>query len=307
MSTSMIKYLIGIDGGATKTIARITSTDTREQAIPVELTAGSCSLSQNFEQASSTVKQLITELMQLVNCQAKQVSIAMGLAGAGNDELKQQFSQDLYQYFQINEGQLLVTTDAETSLFGANNGQAAVCLALGTGSVAMSLDGDGRLKIFGGWGASIADEGGAVFIGKQAVRAMLWEYDQKNTFESDLSIKISEYLGNNRTQILNWLSQAKAVDYAKLAPLVTQLKDDCVLAHKVFIEHIKQVEMLAQTALKSNNIPLILLGGLAEITSPYLSDNLKSRLLSPQGNSVDGACLLARRQLIEKQEFTKCR
>jgi len=302
----MINYLIGIDGGATKTIARLISVESSEQSILIERTAGSCSLSQNFEQALSIVKKLVAELLQSVTSQAKYVNIAMGLAGAGNDELKQKSIHSLQQHFQLDEEQLVVTTDAVTSLFGANNGQAAVCLALGTGSVAMSLDSSGYIKQVGGWGASIADEGGAVYIGKQAVRAMLWEYDQKNDFNSSLSIKISEYLGDNRSQILNWLGQASVVDYGNLAPLVTQLKDDCSVAKRIFNEHIKQVELLAQTVLGSTSLPLILLGGLAEITTPYLSGNLQNKLLSAKGNSVDGACLLAKRQLTRKQELKVC-
>ncbi len=302
----MINYHIGIDGGATKTIARLISIASSEQSILIERTAGSGSLSQNFEQALFTVKNLVAELLHSVTSQAKHVNIAMGLAGAGNDKLRQKFIQSIQQHFKLDEKQLVITTDAVTSLFGANNGKAAVCLALGTGSVAMVLDSHGHMKQVGGWGASIADEGGAVYIGKQAVRAMLWEYDQNNDFNSSLSIKISEYLGHNRGQILNWLSQASVVDYADLAPLVTQLKDDCSVAKRIFNEHIKQVELLAQTVLGSTSLPLILLGGLAEVTAPYLSGNLQNKLLSAKGNSVDGACLLAKRQLTEQQEIKVC-
>ena len=222
----MSKYLIGIDGGATKTIARLTASDISEQSILVERTAGSCSLSHDFEQALVTVKQLVTDLVQSVTSQAEQVTIVMGVAGAGNEALKQKFSLAILEYFQLNEAQLVVTTDAVTSLFGANNGHAAVCLALGTGSVAMSLGSDGHFKQVGGWGASIGDEGGAVSIGKQAVRALLWEYDSNERLKSRLSLKISEYIGSHRSTILSWLSQASAVDYANLAPIVTELKTE---------------------------------------------------------------------------------
>jgi glucosamine kinase len=300
----MNKYIIAIDGGATKSVARIIHFDAINQEVLLELSQGGCSLSQDFEQALANISQLLIDLMQSVNADKTQVYIVMGLAGAGSNKLKQRFIDELHHVFSITKEQIFITTDALTSLLGANNGKPANCLALGTGSVAMSLDYDGNFRQFGGWGADIADEGGAVFIGKQAVRAILWEYDEFEKFHSKLSIKLTDFLGTHRNQLLHWLRQAKPIDYANLASLVTELKDNCLIAKKVFNEHINQVELLAQTALKSNTAPLFILGGLADITSPYLSRSLQDKLLLPQGNSVDGACLLAYCQLTGKQEFT---
>ncbi|RHW76483.1 BadF/BadG/BcrA/BcrD ATPase family protein [Colwellia sp. RSH04] len=302
----MIKYIIGIDGGATKIIARITPSRTENPHSLFELKGGSCSISNNFEQAVDVVKQLVTQLTQLVDCQSHQVFIAIGAAGAGNEQLKKVFCEQLYQKLNINKDQLLVTTDAITSIFGANNGDEAVCLALGTGSVAISLDCYGKTKQVGGWGASISDEGGAFFIGKQAVRAALWDYDKHGEFAAILSLKISQHIGNTRTEILSWLSHAKPLDFANLAPLVTELKENCPLAKKVFQEHIKQVEVLANAALYNKNVPLFLTGSLAEISAPYLSKPLQKRLHPSKGNSIDGACLLAKHHIKRNQEFKTC-
>jgi glucosamine kinase len=180
-----------------------------------------------------------------------------------------------------------------TSAYGANLGAPAATVALGTGSVAMRLDHSGQLKQVGGWGFSIGDEGGAATIGKRAVRTMLWELDSTGSEESALSHTIKQKIGITRSEILMWLKSASAPDYARLAPIVSELAPVCPLARTVMLAHGEDVTTLINAVQQGGPLDVILIGGLATATVPYLSQAVQLLLKDAKGTSLDGACLLA--------------
>ena len=281
-------YLLGIDGGGSKTLALLCDAQGVEVA---QASSGPAHLTNDLPGACDTVLQLINTVLHQAQLTPAQIVLVVGIAGAGDDHLKQQLLTALKpdQY-----ASCYVTTDAKTSLHGANSGAPVVAIALGTGSVAMRLDQSQQEQQVGGWGFSIGDEGGGAAMGKAAVRAALWEQDCHPDSYSKLAQYIFSVIGQNKTDMLTWLRQANANQYAALAPRVIALAGSCTAALGVLHKHAADVELLIKATRADTDLPVVVLGGLAEATVPYLSERVRSWCQSAKADSVRGAILIAR-------------
>ena len=222
----MINYFLGIDAGATKSIARLT----HQQRIVNEVRGGQASLSYDLNLAIANVQSLCVDLLNQSNLDAKDIVLACGAAAAGNPEATKQLEAALMQ---LGFAHVLITTDAQTSLIGAGDGKPLAMIAVGTGSVAMRLSRDGSVKQFGGWGLAVGDEGSGAAIGKSAVRSLLWELDIHGTPQTKLSRYVVERVGRERPAILRWLRQGGPLEYAELAPAVFDFLPHCELERKI--------------------------------------------------------------------------
>ena len=109
-----------------------------------------------------------------------------------------------------------------------------------------------------------------------------------------MSLYVASQIGYSRHSILQWLALAKPADFAKLAPHIFSLKDDCVVALEVLTAHVTMIEKLIKRTCGSSNLPLVLMGGLAEPSQALLSETYRNLIMPSKGNSLDGACLLAK-------------
>lgn len=287
-------FLLAIDGGGTKTLARLTNTVSGQQW---QQQAGASSINNDMTAAVRHIRSLIEDLCKEAAVSPAQLFCVMGLAGAGNPQLKQQFTELL----KLDFAGLQITNDGRTSLYGANLGKPVVAVALGTGSVGMRLDADLSEHQYGGWGFNIGDEGGGAWLGKQAVQQLLREYDSPAGIHSSLAQKLSLQLGQERPAILQWLKTAVAADYAALSPLIFQLAPDCTQATKLLQLHKTAVIELIEFSRAGTSLPVVLLGGLAEATRKLLDDYYLPWLRDAKGNALDGATLLARQLAQEKK------
>ncbi|WP_208931443.1 N-acetylmuramic acid 6-phosphate etherase [Rheinheimera sp. F8] len=285
-------YLLGIDGGGSKTLALLCDAQGVEMA---QASSGPAHLTNDLPGACDTVIQLITTVLQQAKLTPAQIVLVVGIAGAGDERLKQHLLTALKP---DQFAGCYVTTDAKTSLHGANSGAPVVAIALGTGSVAMRLDQRQQEQQVGGWGFSIGDEGGGAAMGKAAVRAALWEQDCHPDNYSSLAQYIFSVIGQNKTDMLTWLRQANANQYAALAPRVIELAGSCKAALGVLHKHAADVELLIKATRADTELPVVVLGGLAAATVPYLSATVQSWCQSAKADSVHGAILIAR-QLAE--------
>lgn len=287
-----VQFILGIDGGGTKTIGRIENLESGEQ---FEHMGGSSSLTNDFEGACVTLMQLIESLMAKAHCKANQISVVMGLAGAGNQSQVAKLKRRLSMPF----ASLDVYNDARTSLYGANQGQAVAMVALGTGSVGAMLDSEQQEHYVGGWGFPIGDEGGGAKLGFMAIKVLLHELDLFGHPQSKLGEYLLAHLGPERDALLNWLRNASPAKYATLAKTVFDLAPNCPKALEVAKTHAKDVEDLITLTRKQHDISVVLMGGLAKPTFEYLSETVQSHCLMQHGSSLDGACLLARLKMSE--------
>ncbi len=282
------RFVAGVDAGASKTAMRL-ETWSGEHNWCERLGPGS--LSHDTATAIDTVAGGLSTLLSRAGADAAEVAVTIGIAGYGHATRVSALQQRLGSSW----GSLLLTSDARISLYGATHGEPGVVLALGTGSVAMRLDASGEHHV-GGWGFPVGDDGGGAQIGRLALGACLEELDRCGAPRSALAMALCERVGSERGEILGWLSAAGPRDYATLATPVLELAERCDRARGVMRRAVADIRHLAELALDGQNLPLYLLGSVGLAVPPFLPPDLVMRLRTPQGDALDGACLLARRQ-----------
>ncbi len=102
------------------------------------------------------------------------VAAGIGLPGVRTAALALELSQSLSAAAGLP---VTVCSDAAAAHLGAFGGGSGVAVVSGTGSVALGIDDEGREAWAGGHGFLLGDEGGAYWIGRQAVRRALRAVD----------------------------------------------------------------------------------------------------------------------------------
>lgn len=198
-----MKYLIGMDGGGTKTKCILTDINLN----PVFETSGGPS---NFlvigtEKVSGTILNLISDCTAHQNITSNDIeSIILGTTGGGrkNDAeiLESQIIKDAPDKSIVIK-KFRVESDARIALEGAFSGSAGSILIAGTGSIMFGKDEAGNIHRVGGFGRFIGDEGSGYRIGRIGLNAVARYFDGRakltkiaDLLEQEFSISSSEDL-----------------------------------------------------------------------------------------------------------------
>lgn len=172
-----LKYVIGIDGGGTKTALRVSSL---KGATLVEITAGSSNV--HSVSATHAVEVLYgmldsalgTKDLMKENC----IYLCMGAAGVDREDEKKLLQRVFEDYgFKCP---VYISNDAEIMLTAGAGKPEGIVVISGTGSIAYGRDKYDREFRSGGWGHLIGDEGSGYWIGKEAINAAVRYYDRRD-------------------------------------------------------------------------------------------------------------------------------
>jgi N-acetylglucosamine kinase-like BadF-type ATPase len=169
----MTDYFLGIDGGQSSTIAMIG--DAMGKVVGWA-SAGPCN-----HVAAAEARARFLGVMRACLAQASTHagldsprphfrSACLGMSGGPGD--KAALLNEL-----IDAEHIIVTHDARIALAGATAGKPGVIVIAGTGSIAFGENAAGETARAGGWGYIYGDEGGGFDIVRQALRAVLSEYE----------------------------------------------------------------------------------------------------------------------------------
>lgn len=185
-----MKYLIGLDGGGTKTTC-VLAKDTLETVY--ECTGGSSAfLISGTETVAETILNLITECKEKAEINYNQIAaVVLGSTGAGRilDAKKlEEAILTLAQKKNIPLKEIFICSDALIALEGAFSGRPGGILIAGTGSIMYGKDSKGKFFQVGGFGRFIGDEGSGYVIGKKGVTAVARSFDGRgpNTLLTNL-------------------------------------------------------------------------------------------------------------------------
>ncbi len=302
------QFVLAIDAGGTKTLGLLKCLKSEETWY---FRSSSASLSHNLPNACEKIENVAKILLQKASCKSEQVMLVCGAAGAGNSKNRKVLENKLNQIF----SDVLISNDGRTSLYGAGLGEPIIVLAMGTGSVAMRLDKDKNETQFGGWGFTVGDLGSGAYMGKQLVALALVQLD-KQQLKCDILInetifkitrtRVANNVPSNAQEvtqtIVEWIQRATPTDYASFAPLIFEYADQSVFAQNILKESALWIEDLAETAgYKSNrfgDIPIALIGGLAQSIKPYLSTEFSNFLVPSKGSALDGALFIGESYLL---------
>lgn len=284
-----VHYAVGIDGGGTSTRARVLH---RSGVTVGEGRAGASGLVQGVAQAWLHIGQAIVQATQgrlQSGWQAPtpdNTALGIGLAGANVAPWRTQFVQADPGY-----ARLQVESDADTALSGAHGGRPGLLIILGTGSIGLACDAQGQRRTAGGWGFPSGDEGSGAWLGLRAITHTQWAVDGRSP-HSPLTAAVYAQLGGSPEALLDWCTQAHQHAFASLAPLVFAHEAQDALARGLLAQALQSLQQLAQALDPEHRLPLALGGSIAQRLATRLPAPLAARLVSPEGDAMDGGLAL---------------
>ncbi len=288
------KYLIGVDGGGTGTRVILAAVD---GAVLGRGSAGPSGLMHGAEPAWLAILAAIKLAFSSADLSApvlSEIALGCGLAGVNNKQWAEDFTAKDPGF-----AQLVLETDAGTTLLGAHQGKPGVIIALGTGSVGEVMLADGSRREVGGWGFPSSDEASGAWLGLRAINHVQHVLDGRSAGD-DFSFALIDHCGGSRDAVFNWLASANQTKYAQLAPFVIEYAASVAKANEIMLAAGIEVEKMAQALDRTGALPIALCGGLADPTLLYLPQNLAKRVSKPEGDSASGALILI------KNHFLKC-
>ena len=288
-----VRYVLGVDGGGTGTRARLQD---RTGITLGHGQAGPSALSQGVPQAWRHVRQAVAEAFAdagLPTAPPAQCALGLGLAGAGVPAQRVAFTA-------ADPGYALcrLENDGLTQLLGAHGGAPGIVAAAGTGSVAAALYADGRTRQVGGWGFPVGDEGSGAWLGLQAVRRLQATLDGR-AVAGALSQAVAAVAGKAAADVLAWCAEARAPQYAALAPVVFAVAEQGDAFAKALLQAAaNELAVLVNTLqVGQAALPVVARGSVGERLALLWPDNLRNRLRPAAGDSADGALWLVRQAL----------
>jgi len=103
-------------------------------------------------------------------------AIGLGLTGVEFNSPEAEIVRGLVTQVQAAQT-ITIDNDAYSALMGAHQGQPGVIVISGTGSIALGVNEAGQRQRVGGWGWLVGDEGSAMAIGRDGLRAALHDND----------------------------------------------------------------------------------------------------------------------------------
>jgi N-acetylglucosamine kinase-like BadF-type ATPase len=290
-----------LDGGGTRTRAWLAQTEGRRCLKTVE--TGPSNIGQVGEEGLRTVLQ---EVFAEIPKELFPEAVLLGLAGVGREPERLRALRAARAVFSLTP--VRVVTDAELAYSAAfADGRHGILIIAGTGTIACHRTQIGHeFMRVGGWGPILGDEGGGAWIGREALRHCLeeWERDELSPLHAAV---LRELQIDTAMQILTkvYLEHFGPRDWAKLAPLVFQsAREDpgaqTILRHAA-MELVGLAERIAEKQLpEAHSIPLVITGGIwqqKELLQPLMEEEIMLRNLplvfsEPAAGPMVGGLLL---------------
>lgn len=286
-----VRYVLGVDGGGTGTRVRLAEVSGR---VLGQGEAGPSALGQGIAQAWSHIEQALSRAAEAAGLAAlprAEVAVGAGLSGGNELALAEKFIAR-----QPGFAAVLLDNDGFTTVLGAHGGQPGAVMAAGTGVVGEALRRDGSRVCVSGWGWITGDEGSGAWLGLRAMRHAQQALDGRVPVTS-LARAVWSVAGTSRTEVLAWCSAAGQHGFATLAPLVFEMAAQDAVARGFLAEAVEALEVLVEAVDPQHELPLALCGSIARRLKSEFSAGLQARCVEPQGDSADGALLMARTEL----------
>jgi N-acetylglucosamine kinase-like BadF-type ATPase len=228
-----MSYIIGIDGGGTKTHCLLT--DLNGTILHECIGGPSNFLVQGIEPVSEILFKLIDSCISDANINQDEIKIVLlGTTGAGRRADAERLEQGFTDYLSKRKIKLNlfgVESDARIALEGAFSGKPGSILIAGTGSIMFGKDALGNIHRVGGFGRYLGDEGSGYILGKKGLMAVSKEFDGRGQ-KTLISVLLKEKFKIDSPEILITEIYKNNFDIASVAPLVIQAaekKDESAL------------------------------------------------------------------------------
>ncbi|MBC2399233.1 N-acetylglucosamine kinase [Clostridium tetanomorphum] len=213
-----MKYVIGVDGGGTKT-----------EAVAYDLNGGKVASSLKgfgnlVNGKEEALENIIESIEELINDLGKEnfEGLYLGVAGSEVGDNAKLIESEIKDKLLLDS---VVMNDGELALRSTLKGDDGILTIAGTGSIAFGINKDKYARC-GGWGHLLGDEGSGYKIAIEAIKRMIYEED--NSLEkSVLSKAIMEKLKiSSVSQITDFVYSSTKDDISSLTPIVSKLGEE---------------------------------------------------------------------------------
>ncbi len=278
-----MRWIIGVDGGGTRTVACAADLSGRVLARVEKGPANYHTI--GLPAFASLVAAIIADLAPAAGLdRAGLALVSLGLAGADRDRDRELLRSAL-------DGlalgcPCLIDSDARIALAAGLGADAAgIVLIAGTGSIAYGRTSDGGIIRAGGWGHLVSDEGSGYDIGRQAIARGLRSMEGRDK-PSGLLAKVMDTLGVADIAGLIAFVYSPATAKADIAVLAATVAAAAAagdeLAADILAAAGDELAALVESVLArgfpgSSSVPVATYGGLL-LASPLLRQRLAARL-----------------------------
>lgn len=275
------RCVVGVDGGATKTVALI---GTEDGTVLARGRSGSSNYHNvGSAAASRAIKEAVTEARRRAGIGASKVEIA-AVALAGVDSSRDRASALRFLRNTKIARRTLMIHDSLAYLRAATHGRPGVIVNSGTGSVAAGTNKAGDYARSGGWGYLVDDEGSSYDIGMKALRSAIRMLDGRAP-ETKLTVILMRRFRVKRLEdVFSAIYSGKVgVDgIAALSPLVSASAATDMVSREILNRAGVCLAELACAVAKRlgmthDTFPIVLVGGTYK-SGKYLLQPLKARV-----------------------------
>jgi N-acetylglucosamine kinase-like BadF-type ATPase len=232
----LLQYVIGVDGGGTKTeavamlvdgtaLCTVHSGSTNKRANPIE-------------QVTTNLKQLFQQILNHESTRGHEcVSVGMGLAGVLDDQDANQVSLIVETYFKEQNLRcpIILKSDVEIVLINTLRSEFGIAVISGTGSNLFGMTPDYKKYNVGGWGHLLGDEGSGYVIGLRTLQAVMQSYDGILPPTQLTSRIIQHYELQQVTDLINYIyrpeiSKADIARFARICIEASQQQDELAIS-----------------------------------------------------------------------------
>ncbi|MEG1003715.1 N-acetylglucosamine kinase [Clostridium sp.] len=213
-----MKYIIGVDGGGTKTEA--VAYDLNGEVLAKSLTGFGNLLNDEKE----ALKNILDSLEVILDKLGKEdlQGLYLGLAGSEVGHNAQIVKDGIKAKFNLDS---VIMNDGDLALKALLKGEDGILVIAGTGSTAFGIKGNEQARC-GGWGHLLGDEGSAYKISMEAFKKMIHEYDF-GLERSELSEAILKKLNMKQVdEIIAFIYGATKDEIAGFAGFVSQYAEN---------------------------------------------------------------------------------
>ncbi|MFY3791436.1 N-acetylglucosamine kinase [Ureibacillus sp. MALMAid1270] len=168
-------YILGIDGGGTKTTAIIADENGKVYSQTITGSSNPNTLSQDqFEQVMCD---LLCQLREHNEDIFNSIEVCFaGMAGVGESGRDEEMKSLLLQHLPSNP-LVIVQNDAVNALYSGTLGATGIVQIAGTGAITIGLNENNKMVRVGGWGYLFDDDGSGFYLGNEALRAVFQHHD----------------------------------------------------------------------------------------------------------------------------------
>ena len=272
----MKRYIIGVDGGGTKTLAVTFDLEGNEV---IRKTSG-------FGNFSVDDSLTINHLNDVLNQITKEIpndeiqEIVIGIAGYSNFSSKKELLSILKSTFGTT---VKMVTDAEIALYSVKQErlQNVIMVLGGTGSVVMVED-KGKIRFIGGFGHLLGDEGSGYHLAITALKNIIDQYENGLEITPLTKAILKQINASDYTEIKAFVYNNKKSEIAKLSHFIAEYAiNGDVEAISLFKEEGKllaEQTIKAYRSLKSNDEVLVGIKGGFLLNAPYVKETLMEEL-----------------------------